>query len=68
MTGLLATLPGLSRDHVVSNSLETLMTSVKIRQDGYEKQLDRLQVNMISMNAVIQNTEASYRECGKPEI
>ena len=59
LTGLLTNLPGLSRDHVVSNSPETWMTNLKIRQDEYEKQLERLQDNMISMNVAVQNAEAS---------
>ena len=32
LTGLLTNLPGLSRDHVVSNSPETWMTNLKIRR------------------------------------
>ena len=62
LTGLLANLPGLSRDHVVSNPTESWMTNLKIRQDIYEEQLERLQDNMISMSVALQNVEASYRE------
>ena len=62
MTGLLANLPGLNRDHVVSDSADYWMTTLKIRQDGYEEQLERLQDNMISMNITMQSAEASYKE------
>ena len=62
LTELLANLPGPSRDHVVSNPTESWMTNLKIRQDIYEEQLERLQDNMISMSVALQNVEASYRE------
>ena len=62
LTGLLANLPGLSKDHVVSNSTESWITTMKLRQDRYEEQLERLQDNVVSMNITMQSAEASYRE------
>ena len=60
-TGLLANLPGPSRDHVVSGSTGSWMNNLKFRQDIYEEQLQRLQDNMISMSVAVQNAETSYR-------
>ena len=38
------------------------MTIIKIGQDRYEEQLERLQDNMVSMNITMQSAEALYRE------
>ena len=62
LTGLQANLPGLNKDHVVSNPTESWMTIMKLRQDRYEGQLERLQDNVVSMNITMQGAEASYRE------
>ena len=35
---------------------------MKLRQDRYEEQLERLQDNVVSMNITMQSAEASYRE------
>ena len=62
LTGLQANLPGLNKDHVVSNPTESWMTIMKLRQDRYKGQLERLQDNVVSMNITMQGAEASYRE------
>ena len=62
LTGLQANLSRLSKDHVVSNPTESWMTIMKLRQERYEGQLERLQDNVVSMNITMQGAEASYRE------
>ena len=62
LTELPANLPGLSKDHVVSNSSESWMSAMKFRQDKYEEQLEKLQDNVGTLSITMQSAESSYRE------
>ena len=64
LTEVLANLPWLSKDHQneINVISESWMTTMKIRQDRYEEQLEKLKDNVVTLNITMQSAESSYRE------